>query len=258
VKKIKGTKNDGLFKILNSAVEYFKTHRLIGLISLAVLTMVIILTVFLLLPKNPAEVGTKQSQETTQTDISDLSIIIPQNSFPYPKSFTVKELPSSEETLRLKELGRFSGNIYELIPTDGRNDLALEPMTFQYIFPTEFYFGTEYNNVELGYIEDKNSPIVRFFSGAELKTNNQNRLVVEIKAFHGSVIGLKVSNPQKMIWGLEKTIEKKPSLKPDILLVHGIDQNFLGFLPNTITNANPQGNNIWEITFPDRTIWSYN
>ncbi|MEA1884875.1 MAG: hypothetical protein U9N62_10205, partial [Thermotogota bacterium] len=151
----------------------------------------------------------------------------------------------------------FYGDIYELSPNDGRNDLALDPMTYTYRIPNEFYFGDEYFNFELLYIENKENPVVKVFSGGEIIRMENNRSILRAKGFHGSLVGLRVNNPVKQSLGLKKIIEKPDNLKPDLLLVPGIDINFQGFLPNTISNTNPQGNNLWEVTFDDRSIWVY-
>ncbi|WP_129409611.1 hypothetical protein [Marinitoga lauensis] len=37
----------------------------------------------------------------------------------------------------------------------------------------------------------------------------------------------------------------------------GIDNNFLGFIPNTQTINNIYGENVWSLYFPNRTIWYY-
>jgi len=149
-----------------------------------------------------------------------------------------------------------TGNVYELTPQDGRNDLALQPMIFEYRFPSEFFFGPEYNNAELVYADSKENPVLHVFGGGEFHQKN-DQVVLRVNAFHGSILGLRIKNPEKPTWGLQKAIEKPDTLKPDLLVIPGVDANFLGFLPNTVTNENPQGNNIWEISFPDRTIWAY-
>ncbi|HOO31768.1 MAG TPA: hypothetical protein PK466_01440 [Thermotogota bacterium] len=241
-------------------IQYFKTHRLMSIIYLSAVAAVVVIVVVLLFSTRDVQAeiestGEKQSQ--VKTDIKDLSVTIPENAFPYTKKFKIEELTKNAAYDNFKQLGNFYGNIYELTPVDGRTDLALEPMTYDYLIPGEFYFGKEYNNAELIYIEDKENPVVRVFSGGEMYENSNNRPVLRAKGFHGSLIGLRISNPVKPELGLKEIIEKEDTLKPDIILIPGIDSNFKGFLPNTISNSNPQGNNLWEVTFPDRSIWVY-
>ena len=199
----------------------------------------------------------KTDENAATTDIKDLTLTIPENAFPYPKGFTVNNIARDAAYDKVKALGNFYGEIYELTPTDGRNDLALEPITYTYKIPTEFYFGDEYNNFELLYIEDKENPVVKTFFGGEIVFDTRNQPLLLAKGFHGSLVGLRVNNPEKQKLGIKKIIEKPDTLKPDLLLVPGIDINFQGFLPNTISNTNPQGNNLWEVTFEDRSIWVY-
>jgi len=247
---------------LGSLIEYLKSHRLVAiLIAVALVAVIVLILMMTVFGGNQASTEIKTDGEDAvnkKTNISDLSIFIPENAYPYPKSYIIEKLPRDLEYEKYKNTGRYTGDIYELVPGDGRQDLALEPMTFQYIFPEEYYFGSEYNNAELVYIRNRENPVARIFSGGELVKNKNGRLVLEVKAFHGSLIGMRINNPDKTEWGLKKTIEKEETLKPHMLIIPGIDSNFLGFLPNTITNSNPQGNNFWEVTFPDRTIWSYN
>jgi hypothetical protein len=247
-------------KILKEKIQnplaFFLQHRLISLFILIAIVGIAIIVVLFISNNKPRTVKTEQNTNEIEARIVDLSIVIPQNAFPYPKSFTIRQINTGESSYGIKESGRFTGNIYELLPSDGRNDLSLVPMLFRYNFPSEFYFGSEFNNIELLYVEDDQAPIPKPFSGAEIKKVGE-QIVVEAKSFHGSIVGIRVSNPQKGSWGLQRSIEKPASLKPDLLIVPGVDRNFLGFLPNTISNANPQGNNLWEVAFPDRTIWSF-
>ena len=245
---------------LKKIISYFKSHRLLAIIYLIVIVVLIIL-VFLLLNyfrSQQTEIAVSKTNEKSATaDVKDLSLTIPENAFPYPKSFTINKIPRDAAYNQFKQLGNFYGDIYELSPNDGRNDLALDPMTYTYKIPNEFYFGDEYNNVELLYIEKKENPVVKVFSGGEIIQNDNNQPILRAKGFHGSLVGLRVNNPVKQTLGLKKIIEKPDTLKPDLLLVPGIDINFQGFLPNTISNVNPQGNNLWEVTFKDRSIWVY-
>jgi len=254
--RLKGLKNIKINKI----VEYAKSHRLMMIIILGAVVAVVLLAVFFL-PNLFNDIKTigedSKDQQSVQTDVKDLSVTIPETAFPYPKSFIIENLAKDDLYNQIKSKGNFYGDIYELIPADGRNDLALEPMTLTYRFPTEFYFGKEYNNAELLYVENKENPVIKVFPGGNIILNENQQPVLETKAFHGSLIGIRIKNPTKPQWGLKKIIDKEDTLKPDILLVPGIDTNFTGFLPNTITNENPQGDNLWEITFPLRSIWSY-
>lgn len=241
-------------------ISYFKSHRLLAILYLIIILVVIFLAVFFInyLREQQTEIAVSKMDEKSATaDVKDLSLTIPENAFPYPKSFTINKIPRDTAYNQFKELGNFYGDIYELTPTDGRNDLALKPMTYTYKIPNEFYFGDEYYNVELLYIEDKDNPVVKVFSGGEIIQSENNQPILRAKGFHGSLVGLRVNNPVKQSLGLKKIIEKPDTLKPDLLLVPGIDINFQGFLPNTISNTNPQGNNLWEVTFKDRSIWVY-
>ena len=245
---------------LKTIVSYFKSHRLLAIIYLAILVAVIIMIVLFIgnLRNQQTKVtSSKKDDQAVTADVKDLSLTIPENAFPYPKSFTINRISRDAAYDQFKALGNFYGEIYELTPTDGRNDLALEPITYTYKIPNEFYFGDEYNNAELLYIENKENPVVKIFSGGEIVRDQNNQPLLRAKGFHGSLVGLRVNNPVKQSLGLKKIIEKPDTLKPDLLIVPGIDINFQGFLPNTISNANPQGNNLWEVTFEDRSIWVY-
>ncbi|MFW5871879.1 MAG: hypothetical protein ACOCUT_02125, partial [bacterium] len=241
-------------------ITYFKSHRLLSIIYLVILLAIILIGFFLInyvQNQQPETADSKSDESSATADVKDLSLTIPENAFPYPKSFTINKITRDAAYDQYKKLGNFYGDIFELTPTDGRNDLALEPITYSYRIPNEFYFGDEYNNVELLYIEDKENPVVKVFSGGEIIQDRNKQPTLRTKGFHGSLVGLRVNNPVKQSLGLKKIIEKPDTLKPDLLLVPGIDTNFQGFLPNTISNTNPQGNNLWEVTFEDRSIWVY-
>ena len=244
-------------EMIKRPVNFLLSHRLLAVVMLLALAVLIALFVLLSLGnKDTASATQSTAQSEKVAEISDLSIVIPPSAFPYTKDFRIRLINAGDPLFELKSLSRFTGNIYELSPVDGRDDLALVPMLFRYNFPSEFYFGPAFNNIDIYYIDDPKNPIPNPFSGAEIKKINET-IVVEARSFHGSVIGIRVSNPEKVEWGLQKKIEKRETLKPHLLIVPGVDRNFLGFLPNTISNVNPQGNNIWEVAFPDRTIWTY-
>lgn len=247
-------------KMVQQPLRYIKTHRLTSILIACVALMGIALLsiVFANMGERPEEIGTNDRDTQTQRDVQDLSIVIPTNAFPYSKSFRVQAVPHGSASFQsLKLIAGYTGNIFEVTPTDGRNDLALVPLTFRYTIPSEYYFGPEYNNFELVYVDDPSIPVSRTYFGSEVR-NVDGKIVLESRVFDpGAVIGLRVNNPVRREWTLRRTIEKPDSLKPDLLVIPGTDSNFLGVLPNTITNANPQGNNIWEITFPDRSIWIY-
>jgi len=241
-------------------IAYFKSHRLLSMIYFAIVVLLIVAIILIISNYRKQETKiamSKTDENAATTDIKDLTLTIPENAFPYPKGFTVNNIARDAAYDKVKALGNFYGEIYELTPTDGRNDLALEPITYTYKIPTEFYFGDEYNNFELLYIEDKENPVVKTFFGGEIVFDTRNQPLLLAKGFHGSLVGLRVNNPEKQKLGIKKIIEKPDTLKPDLLLVPGIDINFRGFLPNTISNTNPQGNNLWEVTFEDRSIWVY-
>ena len=259
-KKAKEKGVSGGFKlpsVLKQPIDFLLSHRLLALVILVALGVLVAIFALLAIKQRGVSKATRAStQSEAKAEITDFSIVIPPSAFPYTKDFTIRLIRSGDPLYALKSLGRFTGNLYELLPVDGRDDLALVPMLFRYVFPSEFYFGSGFNNIELYYIDDPKNPIAQPFSGAEVKIINDT-IVVEARSYHGSVIGIRVSNPDKVEWGLQKKIEKRETLKPHLLIVPGVDRNFLGFLPNTISNVNPQGNNIWEVAFPDRTIWSY-
>ena len=250
----------GLKKAFSKPIQFVRTHRLL---SILVGSGLLVAIVFLILFSGGFfagifEIGTHQDAEQQKKDLEGLSVIIPPNAFPHAKSFTIQTIPQSSPKLQsLKLIAGYTGTVYEVKPTDGRKDLAMVPLTFRYTLPAEYYFGPEYNNFEMVYVEDLDVPVARTYYGSVMRDIGGN-VVLEASVFDpGAVMGIRVNVPERKEFAMRKSIEKPDSLKPDILVIPGTDSNFLGVLPNTITNTNPQGNNIWEITFPDRSIWVF-
>ncbi len=247
-------------EVFRKPLQFVKTHRLLSiLLGFGLLGAIVLLVLFSGgFFAGVFEIGTHQDAEQQKKDIDGLSVIIPPNAFPYAKSFTIQTIPHNSPQLQsLKLIAGYTGTVYEVKPTDGRKDLAMVPLTFRYTLPAEYYFGPEYNNFEMVYVEDMDIPVARTYYGSVMRDIG-GKVVLEASVFDpGAVMGIRVNVPERKEFAMRRSIEKPDSLKPDILVIPGTDSNFLGILPNTITNTNPQGNNIWEITFPDRSIWVF-
>jgi hypothetical protein len=236
-----------------------KKKRMIYLSSLVIIILLVVGGVIFLIPRFSTRKLNVENQAETAA-ISNLFIYVPPDAFPYKKTFTIKSLrENSAEYQNLKTLGNLYGPIYEIIPDDNKEESSLKPIKIKYKIPMELYYGDSFNNFSIVYASDDNPPVIKKMSGGEIfKDESLGAYVVQVNTFHFSKFGLYVDpNPKELDFGLKTLIEKPASLEPDIILVPGVDSNFLGFIPNTQTINNIYGENIWSLYFPNRTIWNY-
>ncbi|MEA1884250.1 MAG: hypothetical protein U9N62_07005, partial [Thermotogota bacterium] len=80
---------------LKNIIDYFKSHRLLAIIYLVVVIAVIFI-LFLLINyfrNQQTEIAVSKTDEKSATaDVQDLSLTIPENAYPYPKSFTINKI----------------------------------------------------------------------------------------------------------------------------------------------------------------------
>jgi len=242
---------------LKNLVEVFRKiwkKRFISILVLASISVIVVLFLFMTLNKK-RQVVIKGSNQTP-VNINRLQVIVPDGAFPSSKKFVIKEISKSSEIYNYAvENEDFVSDMYEVFPEDGKEELALLPLTLRYIVPAQYYLGDNFYNLSLGYL-DKDSKIARNFYGSEI-VKDGNNIYVEAKTFHTSIIGLIAKRPVNESFGLKKLIDKPENYKPYILIVPGIDENFSGSIPNTYSDSQPSGRNFWEVLFPDRSIWVY-
>lgn len=228
------------------------------LISFVVLLSIIIGAVFLI-PRFTIK-KIKAGKNAESVTVSNLFLYVPPDAFSYKKNFSIKTLKeNSAEYQNLKTLGNFYGPIYEISPDDKKDESALKPVKIKYKIPLDLYYGDNFNNFSIIYASDDDPPIIKRLSGCEIfKDESLGTYIVQANTFHFSKFGLYVApSPQEVSFGLKVLIDKPPSLEPDIILVPGIDNNFLGYIPNTQTINNIYGENVWSLYFPNRSIWYY-
>ncbi|NUU96433.1 hypothetical protein XO10_09255 [Marinitoga sp. 1135] len=198
--------------------------------------------------------------EAKSASVSNLFLYVPPGAFQYRKTFTIKALKeNSAEYQNLKTFGNFYGPIYEIIPDDNKEESSLKPIKIKYRIPLDLYYGDNFNNFAIMYASNDDPPIIKKLPGCEIfKDESLGQYIVQANVFHFSKFGLYVdSNPKEVSYGIKTLIEKPPSLEPDLLLVPGVDNDFLGYIPNTQTINNLYGENVWSLYFPNRTIWYY-
>ncbi|SHE81136.1 hypothetical protein SAMN02745164_01190 [Marinitoga hydrogenitolerans DSM 16785] len=237
-------------------LEKKKKLMLLGMILLFVL---IILLSIIFIPRFTTS-KLKIENEAKSASISNLFLYIPPDAFQYKKNFTIRALKENSAVYQnLKTLGNFYGPIYEIIPDDNKEESSLKPIKIKYKIPMNLYYGDNFNNFSIVYASDDDPPIIKKLSGCEIfKDESLGTYVVQANTFHFSKFGLYVDpTPKEASFGLKTLIEKPSSLEPDLILVQGIDNNFLGFVPNTQTINNLYGENVWSLYFPNRTIWYY-
>ncbi|MCD6463663.1 MAG: hypothetical protein J7L52_08265 [Thermotogae bacterium] len=237
-------------------LDFVKTHRLISVFGgVGIIMLVIALMVFT--KSAPPSVGASE-EEGGYVQYNLVEIDVPPGAYPSEKFFKVEEIsPDSPEYTDYKTLANFEGPIYRVYPSDGKDELALKPLKIRYRLDPQLYPGDEFVHFTLRYVTLNEPHVVGTLYGCEVVEKGGVKYL-EGTVFHASfVVGISFKKPEYADFGIRLLVDKPPTLKPSILIVPGIDQNFVGTIPNTFTPENPGGSNIWEMLFPDRPIWVY-
>ncbi|MBT1248575.1 MULTISPECIES: hypothetical protein [unclassified Thermosipho (in: thermotogales)] len=252
LKNILGRAKELFGKLFGRVIELLKTIYKRKLLLLLSISIVIVAVAFAILIgqflKKKSQIEIKAQQETTV--VKNLYINIPKGAFPYEKSFRLNPITPDTDPDLFKNYP-FIDTVYDVIPKDGKVDFAYRPITFKYYFPSDYYYGIDYNNVALAYIPDKGSAY-RIFPGSYIGKDEKG-YYVETQSFHSSKIGIVALNPKKQELGIKVLVEKLTP-KPAILVIPGSDRNFKGYFKS---DDSPDLN-FWSVVFSDRTIMMYN
>lgn len=204
------------------------------------------LLIFFLFLKQPEKIETK-AEEWIRATVRYFVVDIPPGAFGRKKEFKIERIPKDIANT-YKKLGPFISEFYSVNPLDNVDEFALKPLKFRYYFPTQYYYGPEYNNLALAYIP-KSGDHYRIFPGSQIKKDDKG-YYVEAFSFHTSVIGIVTKVPKKQELGISVIKEVPESPAPAILIIPGEDPTFKGEMLEI-------GVNFWEGVFPDRTITLY-
>ncbi len=241
-----------LLEKLKKILEIFKTFYRRKVLFFTTIGIIVVLIVFLHWYLNIAKEQkiVAKEKEPVQKIVRDIFIDIPPGAFATTKEFKVTPLPPDEVDVIRKNVGPFIGNVYDITPVDGKREFAYIPMKIKFYFPTDYYYGYNFNNLTLAYIPDDNPNVYKPFNGSEIGKDERGYFV-EAEVFHTSKIGVIAKVPEEQKLGLRMINEVPASSKPAVIVVPGEDLNFSGFLGGKIKT------NIWESLFPDRTIFIY-
>ncbi|ODN31339.1 hypothetical protein [Fervidobacterium thailandense] len=182
--------------------------------------------------------------------VENLVISIPPNAFPFAKSFTVRIAPRAVSE-SLKSLGNFVGNIFELVPSDGRYDMAAVPINVKYYFPSTLIGSNDANSVALASV----SPDGKTFSvipGSAINRDSRGYYVEANFFVIPKWLGVVVTPAKVLQTGL-RPVREVISAEPSLLIVPGSDPNFGGaFESGKVTTVS-----IWQAAFPNRSIYVY-
>ncbi len=193
--------------------------------------------------KKSAKVQTQETEETPNV-VNNIHIEIPEGAFSSRKEFKIEVLrgPQIDE---IKASYNLIGDLYDVTPTDGRDEFALKPLRIKIYFPADRMLGERYANLSLAYIKGDGPP--NLFPGSFIWKDDKG-YYVEAYAFHTSKIGVKVLSPKgAQKHGLD-IVREVLSVKPAIIIIPGEDPRFSGELGDI---------NFWEKEFPDRSIYIF-
>ncbi|MEN3043485.1 MAG: hypothetical protein ABDH59_09380 [Fervidobacterium sp.] len=187
--------------------------------------------------------------EGTQT-VENLVISIPSGAFPYDKSFRVR-IPNQSELQKIINTGNFISPIYELIPSDGRYDMAVLPIVVRHYFSSSLIGSNDSNSIAFAAISSDGSTY-NVIPGSFIDKDNKGYYVEANFFIVPKWIGV-VSMPGKTLDTGIVDIYKTISAKPTLLIVPGSEPNFSGYFQSTKV----PGVSLWQSVFEDRSIALY-
>lgn len=247
--KSKSTKPKFEFRQIFSAIKnfpkYLWSHKILLILTLAGITL---LSIVIILSSKPSDKETVIS-EGTQT-VQNFVISIPSGAFPYEKSFRVK-IPPQQSLQSILNTGNFVSQIYEIIPSDERYDMATLPITLRYYFPSSLIGSNDANSLSFAAITS-DGKAYNIIPGSYIG-KDENGYYVESNLFViPRWIGV-VSTPGQTLKTGILEIYKTISAEPTLLIVPGSDPGFSGYFESTKVS----GISLWQSVFKNRSILIY-
>ncbi|HPT59071.1 MAG TPA: hypothetical protein PKW84_03370 [Fervidobacterium sp.] len=202
----------------------------------------------------PFIIGGDKTVETTITEgtgtVQNLVVSIPISAFPYEKSFKVR-VASKALSAQILSSGDFVSEIYELIPSDGRYNMATLPINVKYYFPSNLVGSNDSNAIAFASISS-DGKVHSIIPGSSIGKDDKGYYVEANFFVVPKLIGV-VSTPGQVLQTGIRLAYDFTSAKPALLIVPGSDANFSGYF----TSAKITGISLWQSVFSDRSIYVY-
>ncbi|QAV32990.1 hypothetical protein SAMN04488510_1032 [Fervidobacterium changbaicum] len=235
--------------VLLEKLKFFLTslwHRKVLFFSVVgAIVLLGILIALLFRPKLPEAI----LSEGTQT-VENLIISIPTGAFPYEKSFKVRVV-SQDSVQGVLSSGNFVSPIYELIPSDGRYDMATLPIKVRYYFPSRLIGSNDSNALAFAGLSS-DGKVYNIISGSFIDKDSRGYFVEASFFVVPRWLGV-VSVPGKVLKTGIQEVYRVVSAYPPILIIPGSDANFAGYYES----AKVTPLSTWQGVFPERSIYVY-
>ncbi len=235
----------GLIGKVSELTKSLWARKLLFGIVVGSIALLVISLILLMKPKDMEAVVS----EGTQT-VQNLVISIPSGAFPYDKSFRVK-IPNQSALQTVINTGNFISPIYELIPSDGRYDMAALPIVVRYYFPSSLIGSNDSNSIAFAALSS-DGKTYNVIPGSFINKDAKGYFVEANFFVVPRWIGV-VSMPGQTLSTGIVDIYKTISAKPTLLIVPGSEPNFSGYFKSTKVT----GVSLWQSVFGDRSIMVY-
>lgn len=236
-------------KGLLEKIKYFIStlwHRKVLFFTfLGVIVLIVVLGILFSRPK----VREAFLSEGTQT-VENLVISIPSGAFPYEKSFKVRVVPENS-VQGMVSSGNFVSPIYELIPNDGRYDMATLPIKVRYYFPSNLIGSNDSNALAFAGLSS-DGKVYNIIPGSFIDRDSRGYFVEASFFVVPRWLGV-VSVPGKVLKTGIQEVYRVVSAYPPLLIIPGSDANFAGYYQS----AKVTPLSTWQGVFPDRSIYVY-
>ena len=182
--------------------------------------------------------------------VENLVISIPPSAFPYEKSFKVRIAPKNVST-QILGTGNFISTIFELIPSDGRYNMATLPINVKYYFPSNLVGSNDSNAIAFASISN-DGKVYNIIPGSSIGKDAKGYYVEASFFVVPRLIGV-VSTPGQVLEVGIKPVYEMLSAKPTLLIVPGSDANFSGYF----ASSKVTGISLWQSVFSDRSVFVY-
>ncbi|MGC8954777.1 MAG: hypothetical protein ACP5JS_01625 [Fervidobacterium sp.] len=218
------------------------------ILLIIVLSSIILLSIGISIGKKAARKETTIS-EGTQT-VENLLISIPFGAFPYEKSFKVW-IPPQGNLRAILNTGNFVSPIFELVPSDGRYDMAMLPIIVRYYLPSSLLGSNDSNSLSFAAISS-DGKAYNIIPGSFIGKDSRGYYVEADFFVVPRWIGVVSIPGRKLDTGIME-LYKTISAKPTLLIVPGSDPGFSGYYQSTkVSNVS-----LWQSVFSDRSIMIY-
>jgi len=221
-------------------------HRKVLFFAILGILLIAIFGAVVFLRPKPQEATLSEGTHT----VENLIISIPVGAFPYEKSFKIRVVP--QNTVQgVLDTGNFVSPIYELVPNDGRYDMATLPINVRFYFPSRLIGSNDSNAIAFAGLSS-DGKVYNIIPGSFIDKDARGYYVEANFFVVPRWLGV-VSVPGRALKTGIQEVYRTISGYPPLLIIPGSDSNFSGYYES----ARVTPLSTWQGVFSNRSIYVY-